>query len=54
MSSYLRCLSQIEFDPDYIPTFFDVGCNINPIPSNCGTLEDFTELFLDQYPRAKG
>ena len=54
MSSYLRCLDRIEFDSDYVPTFFDVGCNINEIPSHCGTLEDFTELFLSQYPNAKG
>ena len=54
MSSYLQCLDKIEFDSDYVPTFFDVGCNINEIPEHCGTLEDFTELFLRQYPNAKG
>jgi FkbM family methyltransferase len=54
MSSYFNCLNQIEFDTDYNPTFFDVGCNINPIPSHCGVLDDFTELFLKLYPNARG
>ena len=54
MSSYSNCLNQIEFHDGYNPTFFDVGCNINPIPSFCGVLDDFTELFLSRYPNAKG
>ena len=52
-SSYLNCLSQINFDSDYQPVFFDIGCNINEIPSHCGKLDDFTELVLNLYPNAK-
>ncbi len=54
MSSYSNCLDQISFDDGYVPTFFDVGCNINPIPTQCGVLDDFTDLFLRRYPNAKG
>ena len=53
MLSYRACLQQIEFPSYYKPVVFDVGCNINEIPSHCGTLDDFTELFLSQYSKSK-
>jgi hypothetical protein len=53
MQSYTQCLSNIQIDPEYSPTFFDVGCNINQIPSHCGVLDDFTELVLSQYQNAR-
>jgi FkbM family methyltransferase len=53
MYSYHQCLSQIEFEPDYQPIFFDVGCNINFIPAHCGVLDDFTELCLNKHPNSK-
>ena len=52
-NSYYNCLIQIDFDSEYTPIFFDIGCNINKIPSHCGTLDDFTELALGLYPNAK-
>ena len=52
-SSYYNCLTQIGFDSEYTPIFFDIGCNINKIPSHCGTLDDFTELVLELYPNSK-
>jgi FkbM family methyltransferase len=53
MSSYHNCLSQIQFDLNSTPIFFDVGCDINPIPTHCGVLDDFTEIALLQYPNSK-
>lgn len=53
MDSYYQCLSKVEFEPDYNPVFFDVGCNINFIPTDCGVLDDFTELCLRKHPNAK-
>lgn len=53
MNSYSQCLSQVEFEPDYDPVFFDIGCNINFIPVHCGVLDDFTELCLKKHPNAK-
>ena len=53
MTSYSSCLSQIDFDQDYTPIFFDIGCNINNIPENCGVLDDFTELCLNKHLNAQ-
>lgn len=53
MSSYSYCLSQIDFEPNYTPVFFDIGCNINYIPEHCGVLDDFTELCLNKHPNAQ-
>ena len=53
MYSYRACLGEIEFPSNYKPVVFDVGCNINKIPSHCGVLDDFTHLFLSQYPNSK-
>ena len=51
--SYINCLSQIDFGSEYTPVFFDIGCNINKIPDHCGKLDDFTEIVLQYYPKAK-
>ena len=53
MSSYYQCLNRVKFESGYTPIFFDVGCNINYIPEHCGVLDDFTEIFFQQYPDAK-
>lgn len=53
MFEYKDCLSQIEFTkPEEELVFFDVGCNINPT-SIGEILDDFTELVLSNYPKAK-
>jgi|LakMenEpi03Aug12_release.lakeMendotaPanAssembly.Ray.scaffolds.fasta_scaffold26251_9 FkbM family methyltransferase len=53
MESYKLCLDKVNFANDYVPIFFDVGCNINYIPEHCGILDDFTELGLSMYPNSK-
>lgn len=53
MNNYIDCMNKIDFTKNQSElVFFDVGCNINTIRNN-ETLDDFTQLVLSRYPKAR-